>query len=420
MFEEMIDSRFPKMVKVRQRFNTPEITDINKIVKTQIMQPKFSKCIRKGSRIAILVGSRGIGRIDEIVPAVIENIRELGAEPFIVPAMGSHGGATAEGQKEILKSLGITEESAGASIISSMETVELGVSSVGLPVYFDANAAKADGIIPIGRVKAHTAFRYKTESGLIKMLTIGAGKQKGADVLHSHFSVDGFGELLYKTYLYSCSKLPILGGIAIVENSFDRPAIIEAIPQQEISKREPELLKLAFQYMPKIPFHHFDVLIVDEIGKNISGDGMDPNVTGRFATSLKNEMEYQRLVVLDLTKETHGNGLGIGLADMTTKKVASKMDYKQAYMNAFTSKIVMSAVKMPMTLDSDKEAIGVALKSCIGIDAGTHKVVRIKNTLAVQEFEISDTLIDVAKQLPNLEIIGNPVEMRFDKNGNII
>lgn len=420
MFEHLVDSNFPKMVTIRQHFSTPSITNIKEAVTREFHKPAISSLIRPGARIALLVGSRGIGRIDEIVKAAVRQVKDLGGVPFIVPAMGSHGGATAEGQIDVLTRLGVTEEAVGAPIISSMEPVELGLSSAGLPVYFDKNAAAADGIIPIARVKAHTAFRYKCESGMIKMLTIGAGKQMGASTLHSMFSVDGFGPLLYATYLQVCSRLPVLFGLAIVENAYDQPAIIEAVLQKDIEYREPELLKKAFEYMPKIPFKNFDVLIVDEIGKNISGDGMDPNVTGRYATAIKGDMNYQRLVVLNLTPETHGNALGIGMADVTTRKLVSQIDYQQGYMNAFTSKIVMDTVKVPMTLDSDKEAIAVALKTCVAVQPGMHKVVRIKNTLHLGELEISDTLLPEAKPMANIDIVGSPAEMKFDAQGNLI
>lgn len=420
MFEHLVDSNFPKMVTIRQHFSTPSITNIEEAVTREFHKPAISSLIRPGARIALLVGSRGIGRIDEIVKAAVRQVKDLGGVPFIVPAMGSHGGATAEGQIDVLTRLGVTEEAVGAPIISSMEPVELGLSSAGLPVYFDKNAAAADGIIPIARVKAHTAFRYKCESGMIKMLTIGAGKQMGASTLHSMFSVDGFGPLLYATYLQVCSRLPVLFGLAIVENAYDQPAIIEAVLQKDIEYREAELLKKAFEYMPKIPFKNFDVLIVDEIGKNISGDGMDPNVTGRYATAIKGDMNYQRLVVLNLTPETHGNALGIGMADVTTRKLVSQIDYQQGYMNAFTSKIVMDTVKVPMTLDSDKEAIAVALKTCVAVQPGMHKVVRIKNTLHLGELEISDTLLPEAKPMANIDIVGSPAEMKFDAQGNLI
>lgn len=420
MFEHLVDSSFPKMVTIRQHFSTPSIANVEEAVTREFNKPAISSLIQPGARIALLVGSRGIGRIDEIVKSAVRQVKDLGGVPFIVPAMGSHGGATAQGQIDVLTRLGVTEEAVGAPIVSSMEPVELGLSSAGLPVYFDKNAAAADGIIPIARVKAHTAFRYKCESGMIKMLTIGAGKQMGASTLHSMFSVDGFGPLLHVTYLQVCSRLPVLFGLAIVENAYDQPAIIEAVLQKDIEYREPELLKKAFEYMPKIPFKNFDVLIVDEIGKNISGDGMDPNVTGRYATAIKGDMNYQRLVVLDLTPETHGNALGIGMADVTTRKLVSQIDYQQGYMNAFTSKIVMDTVKVPMTLDSDKEAIAVALKTCVAVQPGLHKVVRIKNTLHLGELEISDTLLSEAKAMANIEIVGSPAEMKFDAQGNLI
>ncbi len=421
MLEEYLTGiTLPRMVKVRQNFPSGHITDLQVAVSGQLAGKDISSLIKPGARIAVLVGSRGIARIDEIVAITIMELKKHGAKPFIVPAMGSHGGATAEGQLEVLQSLGITEEKVGAPILSSMDTVELGQASSGLPVYFDRNAAGADGIIPIGRVKPHTAFRYHHESGIIKMLTIGAGKQRGASILHSRFSVHGFGPLLHAAYLQVCRKLPVLFGLAIVENAHEQVAVVEAIPQPLIETREPELLQKAFALMPKIPFSNFDVLIVDQLGKNISGDGMDPNITGRYAVDIKSDLTYQRLVALDLTPETEGNALGVGMADITTRKLVSKIDYKKGYMNAFTSKIVLATVKIPMTLESDREAIAAAIQTCVCVEPGQEKVVRIKNTLELSEIEISETLLPEAARLPDLSIVGIPAEMQFDAEGNLL
>lgn len=416
----LTDISLPRMVKVRQTFSTEPITNLQAAVSEQLTGKEIAQLIKPGARIAVLVGSRGIAKIDDIVAITISQLKRHGAEPFIVPAMGSHGGATAEGQIEVLQSLGITEEKAGAPIISSMDTVELGRTGSGLPVYFDRNAAGADGIIPIARVKPHTAFRYHHESGVIKMLTIGAGKQRGASALHSRFSVNGFGPLLREAYQQVCRKLPVLFGLAIVENAQEQVAMLEAIPQQLIEKREPALLQKAFELMPKIPFTNFDVLIVDQLGKNISGDGMDPNITGRYAVDIKGGLAYQRLVALDLTPETEGNALGVGMADITTRKLVSKIDYKKGYMNAFTSKIVLATVKIPMTLESDREAIAAAIQTCVCVEPGQHKVIRIKNTLEISEMEISETLLTEAEQKAGLEILGHPLEMNFDSKGNLL
>jgi len=410
----------PRMVKVQQNFPSEHITNLQAAVSEQLAGEEIARLIKPGARIAVLVGSRGIAAIDDIVAITVGELKNRGAEPFIVPAMGSHGGATAEGQIEVLQSLGVTEEKTGAPILSSMNTVELGQASSGLPVYFDRNAAGADGIIPIARVKPHTAFRYHHESGIIKMLTIGAGKQRGASTLHSRFSVNGFGPLLHAAYQQVCRKLPILFGLAIVENAHEQVAMLEAIPQPFIETREPELLQKAFELMPKIPFTDFDVLIVDQLGKNISGDGMDPNITGRYAVDIKSNIAYQRLVALDLTPETEGNALGVGMADITTRKLVSKIDYKKGYMNAFTSKIVLATVKVPMTLDNDREAIAAAIQTCVCVEPGREKVVRIKNTLELSEMEISETLLPEAEKLTNLSIVGIPVEMRFDAKGNLL
>lgn len=420
MFENYLkDISVPRMVRIRQRLSSEHIGDLDKVIAEQFTRPEIAGTIKPRSRIALLVGSRGIARIDEIVALVVRQLKARGANPFIVPAMGSHGGATAEGQAEVLASLGVTKDKAGAPVVASMETVGLGSTGSGMPVFFDKNAANADGIIPIARVKPHTAFRHRFESGMIKMLVIGGGKQRGADELHSRFRAAGFGPLLRESYLRICGKLPVLFGVAIVENGQEQPAVIEAVPQRMIEDREPELLQKAFAMMPRIPFNHFDVLIVDQLGKNISGDGMDPNVTGRYAVDIKGDIDYQRLVVLDMTRETHGNALGVGMADVTTRRLVSQIDYVKAYMNAFTSKIVLATVKVPMTADSDREAILIALKTCVCVNPGQHKVVRIKNTLELAEMEISETLLAEAAATDNVEIIGGPEDMQFDNEGTL-
>ncbi|MDR3562778.1 MAG: lactate racemase domain-containing protein [Negativicutes bacterium] len=420
MLDEYLDMAFPRMVKIRQKFAEACLADVDAAVTGQFSRPEIHQLIKPGDRVAVLVGSRGIAKIDEIVTAAVRELKRRQAVPFVVPAMGSHGGATAEGQIEVLRGFGITEERIGAPILSSLETVELGSLDSGSPVYFDRNAAHADGIIAIGRVKPHTAFRYRFESGLVKMISIGGGKQRGADALHARFSVDGFGPLLLENFRIICNKLPVLMGLAIVENAYDQPAIIEAVPTDQIEGREPELLQKAWGLMPRILFDRFDVLIVEQLGKNISGDGMDPNITGRYAVDLTGGPVYQRLAVLDLTPETHGNALGVGMADVTTRRLVSKIDPVKGYMNAFTSKIVLGTVKVPMTMDNDREAIAVALKTCVLVEPGRHKVVRIKNTLALGEIEISDTLLAEAGDNRDVEILGKPLTMRFAADGTLL
>jgi hypothetical protein len=420
MFEGLLNINFPQMVRIKQKFPNECVTDVEQEIMTTLAKPEIAARIKPGERIAVLVGSRGIADIDGIVTALVGKLKSLGAAPFIVPAMGSHGGATAAGQLELLESLGITEEKVGAPIISSMETVEVGSLASGIPVHFDKNAFYADGIIPVGRVKPHTAFRACRESGLVKMIAIGGGKQRGAEALHSNFNVATFDQTLLEVYHCVRQKANILFGVAIVENAYEQIAHIEAIPAECIEQREPELLKKAWQLMPRILFDHFDVLIVEQMGKNISGDGMDPNITGRYATSLKGGPSYQRLTVLGLTPESHGNALGVGMADVTTRRLVSEIDYAKGYMNAFTSKIVFDFVKVPMTMENDKEAIAVAIKSCSRVAVGEEKVVRIKTTLDLSEIQISTALLTQAAERDNIEIVGAASPMRFDNEGKLL
>ncbi|MDF2874450.1 MAG: hypothetical protein K0R22_1133 [Sporomusa sp.] len=419
MFGKLLDTPFPRMITVRQKFAALQVSDVQAEVACQVARADISQLVKPGARIAILAGSRGIARIDKIISALVQALKQLGAVPFIVPAMGSHGGATAEGQIEVLRSLGITEANVGAPIVSSMETVAVGLSSAGSPIFFDRNAFAADGIIPVGRVKPHTAFRFEHESGLVKMMTIGAGKQQGADSLHSHFAIDEFGPLLLESFQVIVRKTPVLFGLAIVENAYEQSAIIEAVPASQIIERDKALLVKARELMPSILFGRFDVLVIDQIGKNISGDGADPNITGRYATAMQGGSVYQRLAILDLTPETHGNALGVGMADVTTRRLVSKIDCAKGYMNALTSKTVLGFVKVPMTVESDQEAIAVALRTCTCVTPGTEKVVRIKTTLELGQIEISESLLPEALSHSAIEVVGKLHPMQFDTAGNL-
>ena len=419
MFPDLFEEPFPKMVRARQKFEVHEVVDLAEEIEKQFARPEIVSTIKPGQRIAVLAGSRGVARYSEIIKKVVVEIKKRGASPFIVPAMGSHGGATAEGQINVLASLGITEESMGVPILSDMDPVIIGHHPTGEPIYFDRNACKADAVIPVNRIKPHTAFRAEHESGLIKMLTIGAGKQKGASMLH-WMGPDRFGTILVDAFRVICSKVPVIFGVATVEDAHEHVAHIEAIPVAEIERREAELLREARAMMPRILIDEFDVLIVDQIGKNISGDGMDPNITGRYCVDwLSGGPSYQRLVVLGLTPETHGNAIGIGMADVIPRHLYEILDYHQMYMNAYTSKIVLGLVKVPMVVENDREAIAVGLRTCLRTKPGRERVIRIKNTLHLAEIQISEALIDEARAR-GIEIVGEPAAMRFDEAGNLV
>ncbi len=359
-----------------------------------------------------------LDRIVDITRGNSKLFKELGAVPFIVPSMGSHGGATAEGQTEVLAHLGVTEESTGAQIRSSMEVIKVGELSNGLPVYLDKYASEADGIVVINRVKPHTAFRGPVESGIMKMICIGLGKQKGAEACHQ-LGFKYMAEHIPAMAKMIIEKYPILFGIATVENAFDKVAVLEVLAAEEIGEKEERLQAEAKSLLPKLYFDQLDVLIIDEIGKNISGDGMDPNITGRYPTPYAHGgPDINKMVVLDLTKASEGNANGVGTADFTTRRLLDKMDWEGTYANGLTS-TVCAPTKIATTLANDKEAFQAAIKTSNILDFTNVKMVRIKNTLVLSEIEVSEALLDYVKDHPQLEPISEPYELKFDNNGNL-
>lgn len=413
------DVPLPRMVKIKQTFPNSVITDIAGVIKQQLAKPEIAGQVRPGMKIAVAVGSRGVAEIPTIARNVVSELKAKGAEPFIVPAMGSHGGATAEGQKGVLADLGVTEESVGCPILSSMEVVEVGHLDNGLPVYIDKNAYGADGIVVICRVKPHTAFRGANESGLVKMITIGLGKQKGAESCHA-YSFKHMAHHIVAMARISLAKLPILFGVASVENAYDQPAKIVAVPAAQLIETDRELLKEAKVNMPSLPVSQIDLLIIDEIGKDISGDGMDPNITGRYPTPYASGgPEIAKIVVLDLTERTHGNANGMGHADFSTRKLADKIDFTKTYANGLTSG-EMGVTKLPAILADDCDAIKAGIKTCFARDQRMARVIRVKNTLHIGELWVSEALADEVAKLPNVTIIGAPEEMRFDAEGNLL
>ncbi len=410
----------PRMVKVRQNFPVSEIKDVPASLREQLGKAGVGDRIKPGMRIAIAVGSRGVAEIPTLARVTAEEIKRRGGHPFIVPGMGSHGGATAEGQKDVLANLGVTEASAGCEILSSMEVVELGRLPVGLPVYMDKYAYGADGIVVINRVKPHTAFRGPNESGVAKMITIGLGKQKGAESCHAY----GFGvaaEFIPAMARITLSKAPILFGVATVENAYDRIAKIVAMPASELIATDAALLLEAKASMARICFADpIDVLIIDQIGKDISGDGADPNIMGRYPTPFASGgPKVTKMVILDLTEATHGNANGIGHAEFTTRKLVNKIDFPMTYANCLTSTVAQPG-KLPIILDDDRDAILAAMKTCNAHDLKQARVVRIKDTLRIGEIYISESMLADAATIPEIEVIGSPTEMVFDAAGNLM
>ena len=413
----------PKMFRAKQTFPRETIPPekIPQVVEAQIAQPLFSEKIKPGMSIAITAGSRGIANVSIITKAVVDAVKRRGANPFIVPAMGSHGGATAEGQLEVLASYNITPETMGCPIRSSMEVVELGISDTGLPVYMDKNAYESDGVILSCRLKPHNAFRGKVESGPCKMMAVGLGKQKGAERVHS----DGMGKIganILSIAQVMLAKGPILFAIPCIENAYDETCRIEAIDAKDILTREPELLKFAFDNMPSLLVGEGDVLIVDETGKNYSGTGVDPNITGTFSTEFAHGgVKVQRTCFLDLSDESHGNSLGVGLANAITKRFFDKIDLEMMYPNCITSTVLTSA-RIPCIVYSDKEAIQLCVRTCNGIDQKNVRIIRIPNSLHIGSIMLSEAYYaDVlAGKYPGLEAVSQPEYMEFDAEGTLL
>ena len=416
------DVPLPKMFHAEQTFPDRHIDreDIEKAVFDEINRSKMGERILPGKQIAITAGSRGIRNVDEITRSVVAYVRSRGAVPFIVPAMGSHGGATAEGQREMLAGYGITEEKMGCEIRSSMETVLLGYSELGKPVYMDKNAYESDGVILSCRLKPHNAFRGPVESGPCKMMTVGLGKQKGAEQVHSD-GMDIIARNIPTMAKVTLSTGKILFAIPCLENAYDQTMMFEAIPAEKILEREPELLKIAFQNMPSILVGSGDVLIVDKIGKNFSGTGVDPNITGTFSTPYASGgVQVQRTCFLRLSDESHGNSLGVGLASAITRHIFDIIDADAMYTNCMTSTVIKSAM-VPCVLSTDKEAIQFCIRTCNRIDRDNPKVIRIKNSLHIGQVMLSGAYYEdvLAGKYQGLKALDAPQDMIFDQEDTL-
>jgi len=406
--------KLPRMAKIRQKIPRDDISSVSQVVREEIRRLRAKDKISKGKKIAITAGSRGIDRIAEVIKAVVDEVKFLGGEPFIVPAMGSHGGGEAQTQKEILAGYGITEQSVGAPVISSMEVVKLGETEKGIPIYIDKNAFSADGIIVVNRVKVHTDFAGKVESGLMKMMVIGLGKHEGASAIHE-LGFERFREVIPKVGAEILRKAPILFGIALVENAYHRLCKIQAVEPEDFYKVEKELLEEYKRKAPQIPFTSVDILVVDEIGKDISGSGMDTNVIGR-AKGIDRDIKI--IIALDLTEKTHGNACGIGFADLTTRKLFDKIDFNATYTNILTSGTLKGGF-LPIVLENDEQAIKAAMK-LVKKNEKEVRLVRIKNTLEIIEMEVSEKLFYEASCNPDIEITGELKAMKTDKRGNLL
>lgn len=410
----------PELARVEQKFDRPVIRNIEDDFSLKLHNSGVLKEIRKRWKAAITVGSRSISNGPLIVKLLVKELKKGGAEPFIIPAMGSHGGASAEGQRNMLESMGFTESYLQAPIRSSMEVVQLGTTSKGLPVYIDRYAHEADTVIIFNRIKPHVSFRGNFESGLFKMIAIGLGKQKGAEACHE-LGFEPMEQNIIDIARISLSKSRISFAVGLVENAYHETCSIEILKKEEIEQKEPALQQRARDLLPRIFFKELDVLIIDEIGKDISGTGFDTNVVGRFHTPCAYAIgspNIARIAVLDLTEASHGNANGVGIVDFTTRRLFNKFRFDQTYPNALTSTVPLS-VKIPMVLKNDRLAIQAAVKSCNIVNKEKVRLVRIKNTIEVDQIEVSGNLLAEVRNHEMQRILGGPQPLNFDQQGNL-
>jgi len=421
MYEVPVD--IPHVQLVRQTAPQPKVADVAGEVRRQWLASKTAKRIKPGMRIAVACGSRGIKNYCAIAKATVDALKELGANPFVVAAMGSHGGATPIGQRELLASYDLDEAHLGVPVVTDMDVSVIGTNSWNQPVYWDKNALAADGVVTVARVKPHTDFRGDFESGILKMLVIGLGKQRGADQVHS-FGPRGLREMIPAAGKVIVEKTPFIGGLAILENGNEETAKLEIVDRDDLWTREPELLIEARKLLGRMPFKALDVLIIGECGKNYSGAGMDPNVVGRMLIEGSPELETNdpkitRIGVLEVSPESHGNATGIGIADLTTNRALTGIDQAAFRMNNLTARSLWRS-KLPIAFETDREVIEACLDTCWQPDIPSAKMGLIPNTLEVAEMWISAALVEEAKAFPHLEFVGGPQPLPFDSAGNLV
>jgi len=409
----------PKMLRVRQVFSRPRLEDIPGGVRSTLGSARLP--IKRGDAVAVGAGSRGIANIATIVKAAVDWLKDLGARPFVFPAMGSHGGATPEGQRGVLAHYGITEATMGCEVRATMDVVQVG-EALGMPVWLDRIAAEADWIGLVNRVKPHTDFKGSIESGLFKMMTIGLGKYTGATQYHRANVSRGYETVITAVGREMLAKARIGFGLGIVENGYDETARVEAFGAADLEAGERRLLKDAREWMARLPFDRLDVLVVEEIGKNISGSGMDTNVIGRPSNPHEPFPAVPKILwiaALDLTEESGGNATGVGNADFTTRRLADKVDWKVTAINCLTA-CAPNGGKLPLVFDSDREAVEGAL-GCIGLTGPADaRVIRIRNTLMLGEIECSEAFLPEIARRPDLEVMGAAALLGFDAAGRII
>ncbi len=413
---------FPRIFRVRQRFESQRVGDVEAEVHAQLGRLNLAEKVKPGQSVAMTAGSRGVANIHLILRAAAEHLRRLGARPFIVPAMGSHGGGTAEGQRGVVESYGVTEEFVGCPIRAGMETVVVARAAEGFPVHFDRLAYEADHVLVVNRVKPHTRFVGPVESGLMKMMLIGLGKCAGAQVYHRAIQDYSFGQIVRSVADAVLHHCRILAGLAIVENAYDETALIEAVPPADFERREAELLVLAKRWMPRLPFDRADVLVIDRIGKDISGTGLDTNVVGRKFDdhkAVEGEFPKVKLICLrGLTPATHGNAVGFGIAEFCKSQLLRETDIAATRLNAITAGHVEAAMP-PLDYETDREMLGLAL-STIGLaDPPDARLLWIADTLHLAEVECSAAYLDEARRRDDLEVLTGLRSLPFDAMGEL-
>lgn len=414
-----LDVALPRMARVRQTFDPSRLDDVAAAVRAEMRRPDVAALVEPGQRIAVGCGSRGVANVAEAAKTVVDELLSLGAEPFIFPAMGSHGGATALGQTGVLANYGITEAAMGVPIHSSMDTVVVGELDDGTPVHVDRHAHEADGIVLINRIKPHTTFRAEIESGIVKMIGIGMGKHAGATALHFH-GMDRFGELLPKVAEYALAHTAFRFGVGLVENAYDETALVEALPAQGLLERERALQADAKSRMGRILFRDIDVLVIDRMGKEISGAGFDPNITGRNHRWVEgfDDPRVNKIVVLDLTDATHGNATGVGAADVITRRLFDRIDYGATWANVITSNYLDGGA-IPIVMHTDREAVALGAKTALRVESGDARIVRIRDTLTLGTIMVSEPMLEEVRAHPDMEALGAPEPFAFTRDGRI-
>lgn len=412
------DIPIPRLFAVKQSFNEDKLEDIPAEVRKELNREEITTLIVPGMRIAIAAGSRGVANTALVIKEIVKFLKEHGADPFVFPAMGSHGGAIAEGQLEILHGYGIREDYVGCPVLATMETVEIGKLDDGLPIHINRLAAEADGIVIVNRIKAHTAFHGKYESGVMKMITIGLGAQKGAEICHKE-GILHLGPNVEKFAFATLEHTKIMFGVGLVENAYDETAIIRVMTKEQIPVEEPALLDIAKENMSRILIDEVDVLIIDYIGKDISGEGMDPNVSGRWIVpGIIGGINAKRIGILDITDATLGNVVGLGMSDVCSKRVVEKMSRETTYPNSLTS-TVTDLCRIPMYFDNHKQTIQAAIKMTPGVYPENITMIRISHTLDLDTIWVSENLREVVEKHERMEIMGNATSLVFDENNDL-